>query len=133
MNEIQAAVARAALLFAADKYRRAADVMARFQDPLQADVRASERNYRALAASINEFGSFDALKLDALTVAIAAATDDANRKQQLLTGRCQMQDAAVVEERVRELYEVAGIVATARGGNTNVPAPVEGHATEVIS
>jgi hypothetical protein len=110
MTEAQASCIRAAALFAADKYRRYADGLRRFDDPAVEACRESERKYRGIAANLADFDNFTPDQLNGCNVAIAATIDELNRKVQALQDRCQMQDAAVTEHRVREMYAAADVV-----------------------
>lgn len=110
LTDENANLIRAGLLFAADKYRRYSAGLQRFDDPAAPATRDTERKYRALAASLNDFDNFDAASLDLCERAMEASIDEMNRKAQALSDRCQMQDAAVTEHRVREMYAAAEII-----------------------
>jgi len=110
MTDAHANLIRAACLFAADKYRKYTLGLARFDDPATESCRESERKYRALAASLNDFDNFNGSQLDACERAMDATIDELNRKAQALADRCQMQDAAVTEHKVREMYAAMEVI-----------------------
>lgn len=110
INDAQANALRAACLFTADKYRKYADGLRRFEDPMSDACRETERKFRGLAASIADFANFTPDQLEKCSLALDATIDELNRKAQALTDRCQMQDAAVTEHRVREMYAVADLI-----------------------
>jgi len=110
MTDAQANDIRAACLFAADKYRKYSDGLRRFDDPAADTCRESERKFRALAASLADFDNFDSAALDQCNRAMEASIDELNRKAQVLSDRCQMQDAAVTAHRVREMYTALELI-----------------------
>jgi hypothetical protein len=102
-NLAQACIA--ACLFSTDKYRKAADLLDRFDDALAGDVRNSERAYRQLNLTItHEPENMSRADLVLVRAGLSAFADDQNRKMQILNDRGQPQDAALIQHGLRDVY-----------------------------
>jgi hypothetical protein len=117
MNENNINAITPALLFMAEKYRVIGTIANRFDDGAIIDAASTaEQAARRVAMTISHDGI--TTREDAATVntAIEGWLDNMNRQLQTLAGRGQMQDAALVEARIRELYAAQQAVElTARG------------------
>lgn len=103
-------IIRAALLFGADKYRKAADLGARvFNATIEDEALQNMRSLQRISASLPE------LPRDDVPLALAmidAIVDESNRQMQRLLMRGAVQDAALFEHRLRELYAARAQLAT---------------------
>jgi len=112
MNAAIINAVRNATLFAADKYRKATDLLERFDDALTADTENAESEFRRVAELSSEVEAFSTDD-KALTVkALHAYADDLNRKQQALSDRYQTEAASLIATRVREVYQALDFVRT---------------------
>jgi hypothetical protein len=106
----------AALLFMAEKYRQIITRADLFDDGgIADDASQVERKARRLVAMLPAQGITNYAEANMAVVALDALADDINRKVQLLSGRGQVQDAALLEHRLREVYAArAGVEGTAQ-------------------
>lgn len=124
-NETQVATLRSAALFAADKLRKAGDLLNRFCafEPIRVQrdaVRAEESACRALADDCaTEMSSGHA---PLATGVLQAYADDLNRKAQLMSDRYNTEAATSYGDRLIEAYATLDVVR----GHVPAAAGVEG-------
>jgi hypothetical protein len=101
----------AALLFLAEKYRMIGSMAARFDDPAIVGIATThERTARRIVATIAADGIETAEDARIAGVALDAFADELNRKAQALFKNNAVQEAAMIEHRVREVYAAAAAV-----------------------
>jgi|KBSMisStaDraftv2_1062788.scaffolds.fasta_scaffold164676_3 hypothetical protein len=129
MNEANLNAVCAALLFMAEKYRQIVSRADIFDDGELSDrATTTERDARRIASTIASDGLTNATDAEMATTALLAFADNMNTHMQILMGRHQVQDAALVEHRIREVYAAAQAVSVVARGLTlpesaaNVPA-----------
>jgi hypothetical protein len=107
----------AALLFMAEKYRQITMRADLFDDGAISDLATTaERSARRIASTVHVDGLTDIADAEMTTTALLAFADNMNTHMQILMGRHQVQDAALVEHRIREVYAAAAAVnVTSRG------------------
>jgi hypothetical protein len=105
-NTIIINAVRNALLFSADKYRKASDIVERFIDDTRAyELKETERGYRAVAEVTSELATLSTEQKALCIKAVVACADDLNRKVQLLSDRYQTEAASLTSLRLREVYQ----------------------------
>jgi hypothetical protein len=104
-------VIAAALLFMAEKYRLIAQLAERFED---ANIRTAaietERDARRVVALLGSDGLSNVADSALALGALGAFADELNRKTQSLFKANAVQEASMIEHRVREVYAAAASV-----------------------
>lgn len=117
MNESNLNAIRAALLFMTEKYRQIEMRADLFDDGAISDAAATTgRSALRILATLDTDGITSAQDAAIATVALTALTDNMNRQMQLLNGRGQINDAAIIEHRIREVYAAMNAVDLAGRG-----------------
>jgi hypothetical protein len=121
MNESNINAIRAALLFMTEKYRQIEMRADLFDDGAISDAAATTgRSALRMLATLDADGIVNTNDAAYATVALTALTDNMNRQMQLLNGRGQINDAAIIEHRIREVYAaMAAVDLVARGLRTD--------------
>ena len=117
LNESSLQQTQSALAMMAEKYRQIGMRADLFDDGEIAEIAARvERNARRVVAQIGSNGLAEAADAELAATALTAFTDNLNRQVQLLAGRGQIQDAALIDHRLREAYGALTAVESERVG-----------------
>jgi len=117
MNESNVNAVRSALLYMAALYHQIAFRADKFDDGAISDAAiTAERTAQRLSVSVANEGIVTAADAQTVLVALSALVDSMNVELQKMHTRGQIQDAALVEHRIREVYEaIAAVGLLARG------------------
>jgi len=117
MNEANVNAIRAGLLYMAARYHQIDYRAQMFDDGAISDIAVTaERNANRLANTIAAEGITSAEDAQVVNTALAAVIDSMNAELQKLHTHGQINDALLVEGRIRECYEAQTAVALATRG-----------------
>jgi hypothetical protein len=123
MNEANVNAIRNALLYMAARYHQISYRSEMFDDGAITDLAVTaERNAQRLSNTIGTDGITTAEDAALATGAVSALVDSMNTELQKLHSRGQVNDAALVEHRIRECYDAMAAVSVIARGMVQVGA-----------